>query len=411
MCWLLGSTGFAILAAEEMPWWFPWGAAGLGVILICTGAYQIKTRRAKAARGLTRMVMRLFGYKEMTGKLAAFNGYMNAGSGVVLILAAPFLSKFVGILKPAPPAQVVAAQAPAAAAKANEAAAEKNATAEVAQPNPGEPVAPRRAESLGKPAVALPAWSVPASPTAVVIKARREETFRDIASDGGVLVGLSVVQGAQWGGAVRAIRPIYQLGGEYRVGEWCGEPGEPEHLLLAKPGHVVTRIDARAGLAFNKIRLQFSPVRGAELDSSQSYYSDWVGSEGGNEIIPSGEPALITGVSGESNISMRGLTYYTIPPTFKSAASNAMPKAEPEEHPKELPKEEPKVEPVRPEASRIWTSSNGRFTFEAVLIGMDGEQAVLKASDGREVNVGLDRLSSGDQEYIKQWRAADKSRQ
>jgi hypothetical protein len=42
---------------------------------------------------------------------------------------------------------------------------------------------------------------------------------------------------------------------------------------------------------------------------------------------------------------------------------------------------------------------------------MDGEQAVLKASDGREVNVGLDRLSSGDQEYIKQWRAADKSRQ
>ncbi|MEX2317714.1 MAG: SHD1 domain-containing protein [Pirellulales bacterium] len=567
---------FAFLAAqpnEEMPWWFPWGAAGVGIILIFTGVYQIKTRRAKAARGLTRLVMRWFGYTEMTGKLAAFNGYMNAGGGVVLILAAPFLSQFAGILKEKPVAPVAAADPPRAnvsgqppenitdrdadhssaptAAEPGIPAPPPAVLGDATQPLPsveysdadvkptlrvgqdqpptyddrapqqgvlvgtrlyfdrpsaghlvglqpiyqvstkyqlgrvlgsnvgsaqdilakpgfavgrmeifklvsleavrltfckvegnelsptetyqsdwfgnqrGQPlnlssgralavgllgsaehrihslgiyrtsVPDHFAQTLGKPAVSLPEQAAPASPTPVEIKASNQETFRDIANDGAVLVGLRVTQGEEWGGAVRAIQPIYQKEDAYRVGAWCGEPGESPHVLMAKPGYVVSRIDARAGAVVNSIQLQFSLVRDGRLDPQDSYSSEWIGSPGGGPRIAISPPALIVGLAGRSARSLQALTYYTVPPPAPATSRDVAAK-------------DANVEKAPQAVSRKWTSADGRFSIDAVLIGVEEEQAVLRTADGREIKVRLDRLGKDDQDFAAQWRAAQR---
>jgi hypothetical protein len=263
---------------------------------------------------------------------------------------------------------------------------------------------------LGKSAIALPAWVVPSSSAPVQLKVRREESFRDITADGGVLVGLRVAQGTEWGGAVRAIQPIYQTGDEYRVGPWCGEPSDTLHELLAKPGFVVSRIDVRAGLVINAIQLHFSPVREGRLESQDAYSSEWIGSEGGRVAPLERDPALIVGLSGHSAGSLGALTYYTIPPITQAAADEVLAK---KAAAKEILSKETKVEETPQSTSkntqpvsRKWTSSNGRFTIDAVLVGVEGDQVVLKSADGREIKVALDRLSTEDQEFVKQWRSA-----
>jgi hypothetical protein len=124
------------------------------------------------------------------------------------------------------------------------------------------------------------------------------EPFSDAAPEGGLLVGLRLAKGKNWGGALQAVEPVYQVGAGYQIGGRHGTPGGDEHQLVAKPGYAVGAINARAGLVLNAVQSVFYRVAGNRLDPADRYESDWVGCDGGGsfELDPKGDP--ITGIFG-----------------------------------------------------------------------------------------------------------------
>ena len=52
--------------------------------------------------------------------------------------------------------------------------------------------------------------------------------------------------------------------------------------------------------------------------------------------------------------------------------------------------------------SRVWTDSTGRFTVEAELVGVAGDQVTLKRfADGQQVTLRIEQLSTADQQYLQ----------
>jgi outer membrane protein assembly factor BamB len=51
--------------------------------------------------------------------------------------------------------------------------------------------------------------------------------------------------------------------------------------------------------------------------------------------------------------------------------------------------------------TRLWTDSSGQFKVEAALQGVQKGEAILKKSDGSVLKISLDRLSSGDQAFLR----------
>jgi hypothetical protein len=58
--------------------------------------------------------------------------------------------------------------------------------------------------------------------------------------------------------------------------------------------------------------------------------------------------------------------------------------------------------PVALAASRSWKSSGGHFRTEAELVGFKDGKVELKKTDGKVIEVPLDRLSDVDQQYVKE---------
>lgn len=56
-------------------------------------------------------------------------------------------------------------------------------------------------------------------------------------------------------------------------------------------------------------------------------------------------------------------------------------------------------------APRTWADATGRFKIEATLLRVENGGAVLHRTDGREVTVPVDKLSSADQDYLKKLAA------
>jgi thiol-disulfide isomerase/thioredoxin len=50
---------------------------------------------------------------------------------------------------------------------------------------------------------------------------------------------------------------------------------------------------------------------------------------------------------------------------------------------------------------RKWSDQAGKFSVMAELVGVEGDRAVLRRSDGKEVKVPIKRLSDADQQFIK----------
>ncbi len=57
-------------------------------------------------------------------------------------------------------------------------------------------------------------------------------------------------------------------------------------------------------------------------------------------------------------------------------------------------------------ASRKWTSANGKFTVQAELVTVKGEQVELRKADGETIEVPLEKLSEADQRYVNAHGAA-----
>lgn len=57
--------------------------------------------------------------------------------------------------------------------------------------------------------------------------------------------------------------------------------------------------------------------------------------------------------------------------------------------------------PAVAQEQRLWSSRNGKFKKQAVLIESKGDEVVLKLEDGSSINVPISSLSGADQEYIR----------
>ena len=143
--------------------------------------------------------------------------------------------------------------------------------------------------------------------------------------DGGWLVGFRLVRGRNWGGAIRSLTPIWQVEDKYELGQLCGsEGGEAQTQVLAKPGYAVGKIESRAGLVNNAVRLTFYRVKDQRLDPDDSYTTQWLGSEGGGEMPAiGGRGEVIVGIGGtyrrdDDVVSIRGLVYLPLPKVEKS---------------------------------------------------------------------------------------------
>jgi hypothetical protein len=155
-------------------------------------------------------------------------------------------------------------------------------------PQPTEPM-PQQGElpplaPLGKPEQELPALNFgPSDLEPLGREIHGEHLFQDIAPPGGWLVGLRATKGKPWNGAIVALQPIYQVAGEYQLGQQCGSGQQAlAHAeFLAKPGYAIGKIEARLGLIMNAVRIHFYRVDGGDLIPADSYATDWFGAEGG----------------------------------------------------------------------------------------------------------------------------------
>jgi hypothetical protein len=129
------------------------------------------------------------------------------------------------------------------------------------------------------------------------------ESFREVAPAGGVLVGVKVGYIDAFGGnKVGAIWPVFQVDQAYVVGARAGMEMEPTATVVARPGYAVGAIHVRAGMLLDAFQLVFMRVRDGRLDAADAYQSEWLGDpRGGNlgEVSGSGRP--VVGLHGKTN--------------------------------------------------------------------------------------------------------------
>ena len=175
---------------------------------------------------------------------------------------------------------------------------------------------------LGKPAAPLPKLTIDKDD--LLLSGRplteRLNSFRDQVPDGGWVVGLRIVRSFNWGGAIQSLQPIYQIEDSYQLGKLCGSPGGAAQTeVLAKPGYAIGKIESRAGLVTNAIRLTIFKVTEHGLDINDSYTTEWLGSDGGGEMQPiGGGGELIVGLAGTFHpdndlIELQGLVTMPMP--------------------------------------------------------------------------------------------------
>lgn len=129
---------------------------------------------------------------------------------------------------------------------------------------------------------------------------RGNKQFSDRSPNGEPLVGLRIIQGDNWGGAIQALQPVYLGPDRYFLGSWCGAPGgQRQAQSIAKPGYAIGAIQLHRGLVVNAVRIEYWRMADGKLDPSDKYVTDWYGCKGGGKLPPmssDGEPLLgITG--------------------------------------------------------------------------------------------------------------------
>jgi hypothetical protein len=169
--------------------------------------------------------------------------------------------------------------------------------------SPKEPAGEKKPSfpPLEKPETALPLLEFgPKDVEPLGPEIRGDHLFQDTAPPGGWLVGLRVTKGRPWDGAIVALRPIYQVGDEYQLGQQCGGGEQAiEHVqFLAKPGYAIGKIEARLGLIMNAVRIEFYRADGAGLIPADSYATDWFGAEGGSPQTFDGGGSALVGLAG-----------------------------------------------------------------------------------------------------------------
>jgi hypothetical protein len=213
--------------------------------------------------------------------------------------------------------------------------------------------------------------------------------FSDHAPNGGVLVGLRLAKGMNWGGALQAIQPIYQSKDSYVLGQRHGKSGGEEIEVLAKPGYAIGAINVRAGLVVNAVQVIFYRIDGMQLNPNDRLETQWIGCDGGSpsRLDPRGDPITqIFGTWEEDLISLGLQPSSALPESLPLAAGQTI----------------QANDAVAEEPLRTWTSADGKFTVEARLVSVEDDTVVLKRADGRMVKIALTKLSDADREFVRE---------
>lgn len=211
--------------------------------------------------------------------------------------------------------------------------------------------------------------------------------FSDQAPEGGLLVGMRLAKGKNWGGALQAVQPIYRVGTQDSPGARHGQAGGEEHELVAKPGYAVGAVHARAGLVMNAVQLVFYRIDGKRLNREDRYESTWIGCDGGGpfDLDAQGDPIVrLFGTHQEDLISLGIEATAELPEPASEAAVSAVPSAE-------------TASPFR-----IWRSADGRSQVEAKMLSADETKVQLERRDGKRVAVPFSKLSDDDVKFARE---------
>ena len=130
-----------------------------------------------------------------------------------------------------------------------------------------------------------------------------KELYRDVPEEGGVLIGFEVGLGKfVTTDVVDSLRPIYLTKDGEKKGEWYGKVPDKPIEVKAKPGYVVGGgLTVRAGLVMNAFSVTFTKLDKNQLDLKDTYKSEWVGGQGGNQAAVGGKGDIFVGVTGHLN--------------------------------------------------------------------------------------------------------------
>ncbi|MCE9563837.1 MAG: serine protease [Planctomycetes bacterium] len=137
---------------------------------------------------------------------------------------------------------------------------------------------------------------------------------RDLAPEGGLLVGVEVALG-KFGpnDTIAAVRPIFRVGDKETQGEQYGTNNARIVKVVAKPGYAVGSMTVKTGLGMDGLSLTFMKVLDGKLDPKDSYESDWLGGKGGGgPVRMGGDGTQVIGLLVRTNpkdVSGLGLAY------------------------------------------------------------------------------------------------------
>ena len=180
--------------------------------------------------------------------------------------------------------------------------ASRSAPTEVqAAPRASRP--PRTTKHAPSPQVAVTAAATPAAEQ--ILGSRSDPEFRDVAPEGGVLIGFDVGLG-KWAGRndiICAIRPIFRsrTGGEV-LGKQHGTDMSRKLRVKAKSGFAVAAINVKSMLVVDGFSVTFMRASSRALNPAGAYTSEWIGG-GSNprETRLGGDGTLVVGIVGREN--------------------------------------------------------------------------------------------------------------
>lgn len=252
--------------------------------------------------------------------------------------------------------------------------------------------------------------------------------YRDDAPAGAMMVGLQCDINPRGRSRFTLMRPIYQRGNSYVLGERWGPAGGTQ-LLMARPGYAVSGCDLAS---HNRgLRLKYSKVLpSGHLDVNDSYEGEWLGNEFEGESIDTASSPVVGWSFAVERGRIEGLIVKTAdlgpaPATAATAApdvtadepiaSEALDETtaevagttpdETDVATSNVPEPDLVGESDNSSNIRAWTSTTGQ-TVEAELIAVDMKEKTIvlrRASDGKQVKIPAKLVSPNNQQYVREW--------
>jgi hypothetical protein len=129
-----------------------------------------------------------------------------------------------------------------------------------------------------------------------------KNVYRDSPDKGGILIGFNVgMRKFLDKDVIGALQPIYLTRDGEITGEWIGPKPASATTVKAKSGYVVGGVKIRTGLGIDGFSLTFTKLDKDRLQVKETYQSDWIGLDGGQQTTLGGHGYFFVGVYGHLN--------------------------------------------------------------------------------------------------------------